>query len=247
KLSFLRRQFLTLGVAAFTACLHSTGMAQTQQSEVKADALEQFRQSWNDERWEPPTGRLSLYMRPLNDTGWLERMQTLSALVSAGKRHTPALVAALHSDANSDANSDSIPVRALAAQTLGYLGDESARATLAVAVEHDPAAIVRLYAADSLGMLGGKDSHELLQRLEANEQNRDTKRHLRYAIERDGVAVNRDVIERLQAWHKSPRKSAEVGNQAPDFELTSLTGQTVRLSQYRGKQAVVLVFVYGDT
>lgn len=32
---------------------------------------------------------------------------------------------------------------------------------------------------------------------------------------------------------------------APDFELTDTHGRTVRLSDYRGKQAVVLVLLRG--
>ncbi len=34
----------------------------------------------------------------------------------------------------------------------------------------------------------------------------------------------------------------EVGDDAPDFELPDQTRQPVRLSDYRGKKAVVLVF-----
>lgn len=36
--------------------------------------------------------------------------------------------------------------------------------------------------------------------------------------------------------------SVQVGDQAPDFELRDQTGQPVRLSDYQGKKAVVLVF-----
>jgi mycoredoxin-dependent peroxiredoxin len=36
--------------------------------------------------------------------------------------------------------------------------------------------------------------------------------------------------------------SVELGDLAPDFELKDQTGQPVRLSDYRGKKAVVLVF-----
>ena len=35
------------------------------------------------------------------------------------------------------------------------------------------------------------------------------------------------------------------GAMAPDFELTDTAGQTVRLSDYRGKKHVVLVFNRG--
>jgi mycoredoxin-dependent peroxiredoxin len=36
--------------------------------------------------------------------------------------------------------------------------------------------------------------------------------------------------------------SVDIGETAPDFELKDQTGQPVRLSDYRGKKAVVLVF-----
>ncbi|MEY4714593.1 MAG: hypothetical protein RIQ37_923 [Actinomycetota bacterium] len=36
--------------------------------------------------------------------------------------------------------------------------------------------------------------------------------------------------------------SAEVGELAPDFELSNQHGETVKLSDFRGKKAVVLVF-----
>lgn len=41
---------------------------------------------------------------------------------------------------------------------------------------------------------------------------------------------------------------AEFGGQrAPDFDLPRENGQTLRLSDYRGKSAVVLVFYRGQT
>jgi peroxiredoxin Q/BCP len=37
-----------------------------------------------------------------------------------------------------------------------------------------------------------------------------------------------------------------VGSQAPDFRLPATTGDTVSLSQYRGKRNLILVFYVGD-
>lgn len=44
-----------------------------------------------------------------------------------------------------------------------------------------------------------------------------------------------------------PKQSRFValGKQAPDFELPTVAGGKVRLSDYRGKQHVVLVFLRG--
>jgi peroxiredoxin len=41
--------------------------------------------------------------------------------------------------------------------------------------------------------------------------------------------------------------SATIGESAPNFKLQNLTGQQISLNSFRGKQAVVLVFIYGDT
>jgi hypothetical protein len=42
-----------------------------------------------------------------------------------------------------------------------------------------------------------------------------------------------------------PRAAFAVGQPAPDFALPDATGETVRLSDYRGRNAVVLVFYRG--
>lgn len=45
---------------------------------------------------------------------------------------------------------------------------------------------------------------------------------------------------------KQPAGPVEVGSLAPDFELPSQTGETVRLSDFVGKQPVVLYFYSKD-
>lgn len=48
-----------------------------------------------------------------------------------------------------------------------------------------------------------------------------------------------------QALPPADLERVAVGDEAPDFRLASLAGETVRLSDFRGDQDVVLVFYRG--
>ncbi len=96
-------------------------------------------------------------------------------------------------------------------------------------------------------MRGGVDLGEPLGKLAAQEKNGDVRKHIGYAIGRQLAGVRPEVVRDLILWDGKLINTAQVGRPAPDFSLKSLTGETVRLSQYRGRRAVVLVFIYGDT
>lgn len=218
----------------------SVARAQQQsQAESTASALERFAEAWNDEGWGPKRSRRQPYMRSLDDAGWKQRMLVLQQSVRQGEKDSAELVKAL--------SHDSAAVRALAVQALGYANDASARPALAKAVERDVDAVVRLYAADSIGMLGGEDDGELLKKRQPAERNRDTKRHIGYALDRRGNKLEASVSQSLRDWDPKQLATARLGKAAPDFSLTSIDGKRVQLRDYRGKKSVVLIFVYGDT
>jgi hypothetical protein len=199
-----------------------------------------FTQAWDDATWLPKEGRgPASYMRPLDDAGWKARMIALHALVSAGAEAAPTVRDRLLHGSD--------PERILAAQASGYLGDPTLAADLTKSVQEDPVAAVRLYAVDSLGMLGVPVSADDLTAWESAEKNRDVRQHLAYLRKRNGAALDRQVIQRLREWNPSVTNSTKVGEATPDFSLPALNGENVRLSDYRGKSAVVLVFIYGDT
>lgn len=204
-----------------------------------SDLLDQFSTQWQQRPWVPEGGRRPGYLRPTDDAGWKYRMRTLHALARQGSESEDLIRQAL---------SDSQPaVRALAAQAAGYCQVPELRDLLADRAKGDPDPTVRLYSVDSLGMLGAGEFQPLLEELAERESNRDVQRHIRYALQRGKKTIQPDVIRGLKAWDPSHMDAAEVGETAPDFELASLGGGPVRLSDYRGQSAVVLVFVYGDT
>jgi peroxiredoxin len=58
-------------------------------------------------------------------------------------------------------------------------------------------------------------------------------------------AVNASSGEKTSASAQppaAPQTQLKVGDPAPDFTLTDTEGQTVKLSDYRGKKSVVLAF-----
>lgn len=200
--------------------------------------LEDFSRNWDESKWEKSFRTAAGgFMRPLGDEGWSARMRALHGVVAQGKRAIPDLLEAIK-----DKNT---PRRIFAAQALGYLAPDVPTAPLLHAAQHDPDAAVRLYAVDALGMKGEKTLNfsELLK----NERNGDVRKHGNYAKERQGSPVDPALVQQLVDWDSLRVNSAVLGQPAPDFELRAATGQWVKLSNYKGKSAVVLVFIYGDT
>lgn len=202
-----------------------------------AAVLKWLPQHWKGADWSHPANRG--YMRATANDGWKARMLAMRKLVSTGKDAVPPLLDALKNGDHS--------LRIFAAQTLSFLAPHVPKENLLEALKSDGNAAVRLYAADALGMRGGTELSEELKAIQAKDSNRDVKKHLGYALERKGAALDADVARTLIDWAPSTMDTARVGQPAPDFELAALTGERIRLSQFRGKKAVVLVFIYGDT
>ena len=190
---------------------------------------------WADKRRSRPRG----HMRPADDKGWQTRMHALQAVVSTGQPSIRPLLNALESGDDS--------LRIFAAQALGYLGSSVPVEPLLRAAREDKVAAVRLYAVDALGMRGDAAKAVPWESLRQREKNRDVRKHIGYAVQREGTPVEKQVVQTLTAWNPQTIDTAIVGKPAPDFELTSAGGREIRLSSFRGKKAVVLVFIYGDT
>ena len=96
-------------------------------------------------------------------------------------------------------------------------------------------------------MIGAAGLSDFFQRISQDERNRDVRKHLRYALERKDSSLDPNVVKQLLAWDAANVDRAQLGMPAPDFQLSTVSGQTMRLSDFRGNRCVVLVFIYGDT
>ncbi len=239
-------RILKLGVLAMLLVCTSDNVVQAallpqaaQQSAEKSpeQLLADFTKGWDAAKWVKPF-RNKTHIRAIGEPGWKLRMKTLRSLVLHGQKSIPAVTAAL--------DSDHAPTRVLAAQVLSYLAPSADISRLQKTVAEDKDQAARLYAVAALGM-SGKGKQVDWNELSKSQRNRDVKMHANYAASRGDSAISKDVIETMKKWKPSMMDSAKVGAEAPDFRLKTIDGKTVALSDFRGKQPVVLVFIYGDT
>ncbi len=187
-----------------------------------------------EKAWVVPKG----YMRPLDDSGWKARMTAFQKLAAMGEKAIPALTDVL---ANGEPET-----RVFAAQALGLMADPTAKPALESALK-DKTAAVRLYALDALSMFGKLAPTGELKAMKEKDANRDVKSHVGFAQDRDDMPDPIALRKTLAGFDCAKLGTAVLGKAAPEFELTDATGKTYKLADFRGKKAVVLVFVYGDT
>ena len=201
------------------------------------DLLAEFSKDWDDSKWVSDF-RGSNHIWKMGDRGWKLRAGTLQRLVAGGAASIPALEKSLISG--------DTPTRIVAAQAISYLAPLADIDKLTEIFKNDTEPAVRLYIADAIGMSGkGKDVD--WDALAKNEQNRDVKMHINYAKSRGSSGVEKSVTASLANMPEEEIDSAKVGQPAPEFTLNSVDGTEFSLSQFKGKQPVVLIFIYGDT
>lgn len=201
-----------------------------------SDLLSDFRNHWKESDWEK-VFRGSTYMRRTGNPDWKHRMLTLRTLVLGGQKSVPALLDGLRSDHEG--------TRVLAAQALSFLGPVVEPQKLQPTLASEQSAAVRLYSVDAVGTSGKSASFDWS--VLGSERNRDVRKHMTYAKDRGNNAIADSVVETLRNWDPHSMDTAKVGETAPDFELSTIDGAKVRLSDFRGRKPVVLVFIYGDT
>jgi hypothetical protein len=178
--------------------------------------------------------------KDLSDSVWKLRIEVENELIALGKAAVPTLIEACR-----DSNQH---VRLLAAYVLGYLNDRSAAIALMRIVDSDSYAPARVMAVEALGRLGAKEALSVVQAA-AKDPNPNVRNAAEWALPRvqKGEGVG-DALRKLavSTFDQSMVATAVVGKTAPDFSLTDDSGETVRLSDFRGKKHVAIIFLLAD-
>jgi HEAT repeat protein len=172
------------------------------------------------------------------DPGWKVRMEALVRLARAGPAVVPVLAEALHKGPPS--------TREFAAQALALFAEPSTRPGLERALA-DPKSGVRLYAIQALSMFGRLPRTERHERILRNDPCFwGVRPMMAAALERQDRPNPAALRKLLADYDLRKLGGARLGEMAPDFTLADFSGKTYRLSQFRGKKAVVLRFILFD-
>ncbi len=189
--------------------------------------LQAFQRDWPDDRTP---------YRTEDDETWKTYAVTLKGLVAHGPTATAPLIGAC--------DSESFQVRGMAARALGFLEAERAVPKLIELLE-DQRDTVALHAADSLGQIRSPEAIAGLEKARTTERRGDVLLHVNKALERS-VPLEPEARAELLRIDDSSLGIASVGQMAPPFALRTAEGKRWNLADFRGKSAVVLVFIYGD-
>jgi len=176
----------------------------------------------------------------LDDQDWRVRTLAVRDLVRLGTPGTPTLVTALE-----DKNAH---VRHVSAMVLGILQATNAVPSLEKVLREDGDPVVRSQAAIALGQIGQRASLPVVQAAQKDDTSKDVQHQAEiaaYAIEH-GEAATSELAKAYAALDESKFGRLQVGQPANAFQLTDTEGKAWRLSDFRGKKPVVLIWVFAD-
>ncbi|MBI4557452.1 MAG: redoxin domain-containing protein [Candidatus Hydrogenedentes bacterium] len=176
----------------------------------------------------------------LADGAWRVRVLAIRDLARLGAAAVPEVVEYL--------NDENPHVRHVAAFALGFHPGEASDKALIDLLRRDPDSVVRSQAVISLSQLKSQAALTLLEDLAQNDASRDVRhqcdlaayRITKYPGPETGLAA---AYARLD---ESKFEQIRVGQPALDFELADTDGNNWRLTDFRGKKSVVLIWIFAD-
>ena len=229
--------WLVVIICLSVPCVHADDA--TPATESVAASLARFSTTWQASDWQKSFRGINGYIRRDDDVQWKVRFFALRDAVRAGQAAVGPLMSMLRQGGPEE--------RVFAAQALAYLAPQSVADELLSIANTSDLPGVRLYCVDALAPLGERSRAIDWQQLADGQTDRDVRKHISYAMQRDGQPVAASQLSLLKSFRDNIAGTAAVGQPAPDFRLPTIDGRSVQLSENRGKKPVVLVFIYGDT
>jgi peroxiredoxin len=176
----------------------------------------------------------------LSDTNWKVRLLAVRDLVRIGSKDVGEVIDGL--------NSSNMHVRAVCATALGILKAQNAITELEYIVKNDTMPIVRSQAVIALGQIESKKSLPLLKRLINDDPSGDVQHQCELAIDqiqKEKGATKKQLLA-YQKLDESLFESVKTGDFAPDFKLEDTESEVWKLSSFKEKNWVVLIWVFAD-
>jgi hypothetical protein len=101
----------------------------------------------------------------------------------------------------------------------------------------------RLNAIKLLGRLGRLEDKPKYRQIADKDPSAHVRFEMKYALTRDDKPGPAALRRTLSSYDLTRMESAHLDKAAPDFVMADTTGKTWRLSKFRGKKSVVLVFL----
>lgn len=176
----------------------------------------------------------------LNNNDWQVRLLAVRDLVRAGNENVKEIVIGL--------SDKSMHVRQVCAMALGILRSNEAISSLEHIVRQDENTMVRSQAVIALGQIESKSSIGLLRDKLTTDPSRDVRHQCElaiYQIEKK-MGTTEKQLSAFLSLDESTFNSVHTGSVAPDFKLDDTDGKEWKLSEFRNKKWVVLIWVFAD-
>ena len=176
----------------------------------------------------------------LDNEDWRIRLLGVRDLVKAGQVSMDEIIAGLkHKDKH---------VRQVCAMALGILSAEEGIEGLEQVALEDTITMVRSQAIISLGQIEASGSLELLNKIKEEDPSRDVVHQCELAIDQieKKMGTSKELLNAFLSLDETTFNTVQTGEEASDFELTDTEGNPWRLSDYKNKKWVVLIWVFAD-
>lgn len=176
----------------------------------------------------------------LNDKAWRVRLLAIRDLVRLGEKAIPEIITYL--------NHENSHIRHVGAYVLGLQANSASEKALIHLLKNDSDPIVRSQAAVSLGRLNSQSALPELDKLKQFDSSRDVRHQCELAIYRikHFQGADENLAESYSSLNELNFNLIQVGKPAIDFEIQDTEGKTWKLSDFKGKKEVVLIWIFAD-